>query len=434
MEKEKPELLSHQSLGFWGCWSLSVGVMIGSGVFMLPAVLAPFGLLSFGGWLLSAGGAVLIALVLARLAGRTERTGGPFAFAHDAFGDLTGFLIGWGYWISVWIATPTIAIAFVGYLTIFVPGLSENPVLQASSALALIWVLTLNAMRGAKDFALTQVIMTVLKLLPLFAIIGLGLVAGQPENLPSINPSGGSLLSILPASALLTMWAFLGMEAGTIPAGDVRDAERTIPRAVIVGTITVATVYIAATAAVMMLVPADQLVNSTSPFADAAQSLGRWGPSMIALGALLATAGSINGNIFISGQMPMAMSLDKLAPKFLSRLNATGAPQTSLLIGSTLSSILLITNYSRGLIGAFTFFLMMSTLTALVPYLVSAIAELKHSWRSGRAWAFIAMMAALFSIFAIIGSGLEVIVWGLILMIIGIPVYFLGRQKPDETG
>jgi len=427
-EKVKPQ--SHQALGFWGCWSLSVGVMIGSGVFLLPSVLAPYGLLSFGGWLLSAGGAILIALVLGRLAGRTERTGGPFAFAHDAFGDLPGFLVGWGYWISVWIATPTIAIAFVGYLTIFIPGLSDQPVWQAIIALGLIWALTLNSMRGAKDFALTQIIMTVLKLVPLFVIIGLGLLAGQSENLPEPNPSEGSLFSVLPTVALLTMWAFLGMETGTIPAGDVRNPERTIPKAVVIGTITVASVYIASTAAVMMLVPADQLAQSTSPFADAARGLGQWGPSMIAIGALIATAGSMNGNIFISGQLPMALSLDKLAPKFLANLNPAGAPKISLLLGSTLSSVLLVTNYSRGLIGAFTFFLMMSTLTALIPYLVSSIAELRYSWKTKRAWAFIALVAAIFSIYAIYGSGLDVIFWGAVLMVIGVPVFYLGRQKP----
>ena len=78
-------------LGFWSCWSLTVGCMIGSGVFLLPSVLAPYGLLSFGGWIVTCAGSILVALTLARLAARTTRTGGPYAFVHDAFGDLLGF-------------------------------------------------------------------------------------------------------------------------------------------------------------------------------------------------------------------------------------------------------------------------------------------------------------------------------------------------------
>lgn len=88
-------------LGFWAVWSLTVGVMIGSGVFLLPTVLAPYGLLSFGGWLITGAGSIAIALILGRLASRTKRTGGPYAYAHDAFGELPGFLVGWGYWASV---------------------------------------------------------------------------------------------------------------------------------------------------------------------------------------------------------------------------------------------------------------------------------------------------------------------------------------------
>ncbi|MEN0653551.1 MULTISPECIES: amino acid permease [Hyphobacterium] len=416
-------------LGFWAVWSLTVGVMIGSGVFLLPTVLAPYGLLSFGGWLITGAGSIAIALVLGRLASRTKRTGGPYAFAHDAFGDLPGFLVGWGYWASVWTATAAVAVAFTGYLTVFIPALSDNPMGQAAAALVLIWTLTGVSIRGTREAGLVQLVMTILKLVPLVVIILAGLVFGDAANLPELNPSGGPVLGVLAACALLTMWAFAGMEAGTIPAGEVTDPERTIPRAVVAGVVVTTLVYIAATAAVMLLVPAADLAVSTSPFADAARNLGAWGPMMIAAGALVATAGSMNGNIFISGQMPMAVALDRLAPKVFARLNAQGAPAFSLIAASTLSSILLIANYTRGLVAAFTFMLMISTLMTLAPYLVSALAEFRHSWRSSRAWTGLALAAALYSCFAILGSGLEVIAWGLGLVVIGIPVFYLGRQR-----
>ena len=382
-------------LGFWGCWSLTVGVMIGSGIFLLPTVLAPYGLMSFGGWLLTGGSSILLALVLARLAARTTRTGGPYAYARDAFGDLPGFLIAWGYWASVWIATPTIALAFVGYLSVFFPQLSDNPVAQAAIALTLLWTLTLVSIRGVREAGLLQLAMTILKLVPLALVILAGLIAGSPDNLPAANPQGGHPPAVLATTALLTMWAFAGMEA-----------------------------------AVMMLVPADALATSTSPFSDAARVLGTWGPPLVAIGALISTAGSLNGNIFTSGQMPLAVALDRLAPAFLSRRNKGHAPYWSLVLATSISSVLLLLNFSRGLVGAFTFLLMMSILTTLIPLLVSALAEFRYSWRTARGWAAIAVAGALYSVFAILGSGLEVLAWGTVLLLAGVPVFYLGRQKP----
>jgi APA family basic amino acid/polyamine antiporter len=420
---------SSKPLGFWACWSLTVGVMIGSGVFALPAVLAPYGLLSFGGWVLTGAGSILLALTIGRLASRTTLSGGPYIYAREAFGDLAGFLIGWGYWTSYWIAIPAVAIAFVGYLTVFFPSLSGDPLGQAIAGLALIWALTLLAVRGVREAGIAQVAMTLLKLAPLLVVVALGAVVGRAENLPEFNPQGGPIVPALAASALLTLWAFSGLEAGCLPARDVKDPERTIPRAVVIGTVTVTLIYLAATAAVMLLVPAGQLAQSTSPFADAAGALGPWGPSLIAAGALVATAGALNGIIFIAGQLPMAVALDGLAPAAFARRNGGGSPQVSLIVSSLLGSILLLANYSRGLIGAFEFLALMATLATLAPLIVSAAAEIKHSWRDAKGWAAIALISGVYCVFAAIGSGWEVLAWGVLLFHAGLPVYLLMRGK-----
>lgn len=261
---------AEKRLGFWTCWSLTVGIMIGSGIFLLPVSLAPYGLLSFGGWIVTAGGSVLLALVFASLARRTSRSGGVYTYARTAFGDLVGFLVAWGYWASYWIALPAIAIAFVGYLGEFVPSLEGNSLGQALSALGLIWIVTLINMRGVKEAGIVQLILTLLKLIPLFIIIGAALVFGTAENLPDLNPEGGSPIMVVATTALLTMWAFSGLEAGTMPAGEVDRPETTIPKAIVGGTLIVAVVYIGSVAAVMSLVPAEQLAGSERPFADAA--------------------------------------------------------------------------------------------------------------------------------------------------------------------
>ena len=262
-------------IGFWQCWAFSVGTMIGSGIFMMPAVLAPYGGISFGGWLLTATGSIMIALVIGRLAGRTTRSGGISVYVEDAVGGLPSFLVTWLYWIGCWTSNAGLAIAFVGYFIVLAPAVGADPIYQIGVALAAMWALTLVNLRGAKDAGFVQLLLTVLKLTPLALIAGLAIFSGKAENLPEFNPTGEDPIKVLSITALATMYAFLGLEIGAVPAGNVRDPQRTGPRAVVTATITAALVYIVSTAAVMSLVPSSVLAGSTSPFADAARGLRR---------------------------------------------------------------------------------------------------------------------------------------------------------------
>ena len=421
--------MTNKPLGFWACWSLTVGVMVGSGIFLLPSVLAPFGTLSFLGWVVTAGGSILIALVFARLSSRITKSGSVYVYSRDAFGDLPGFLIAWSYWTSYWVAIPGGAIAFVGYLSVFHPDLSDSRLMQLGIGLVVIWTSILLNIKGVKEATFVQLVLTVLKLLPLALIIVVGVASGSTDNFPDFNPKELPVFEALATTVLLTLWAFSGLEAGAISAGDVQNPEKTVPRAIVFGTLTVAFIYIGSTAAVMSLVPAEVLVNSTAPFADAAASLGAWGPTVIAIGALFATYGSMHGIIYVAGQMPMALAVDRFAPKTFARKNSGGAPFTALLVVGVLASLLLIGNYSKGLISAYRLIITMSTLAFLLPLVVCSLAELKHSWRSSRGWAGVALIALLYSLFAVIGSGWEVISWGVLLMLAGLPIYWWSRGQ-----
>jgi len=432
MKVNTENLAAKSKMGFWKCWAMTVGVMIGSGVFMLPAVLAPYGSLSFLGWLLTSVGAIAIALVLGRLASRTEKSGGFYVYTQEAFGDLTGFIVAWGYWLSIVFSVTAVPVAFAGYLGSIVPSIGASGVMQALVAATLIWTLTAINIKGVGAGATVQLLTTLLKLVPLVVIILLGVAVGSPDNIPPFNPGDKPVLGAIAAVALLTMWAFLGIEAGTVAAEDVNNPKKIIPRATVIGTLTAAFIYIAATAAVMMLVPADILVTSQAPFVDAAAKLGTWGGTFIAIGALVATAGSANGNILLSGQMPLAVSLDNLAPKFLARRNSGGAPVTALVLSSIISTILLVFNYSGGLIAAFTFLISMSTLCLLLPYMLSAIAELRVSWRSAKGWASVALLAIVYSAIAILGSGVQIIIWGVVLFLMGLPIYYMTKYGSNK--
>lgn len=417
-------------IGFWGCWALVVGCMIGSGILMLPAQLAPFGMVGLIGLIVAGAGAIALALVFARQAERTKCDGGPYAYSRQAFGDLTGFLMGWAYWLSFVAGVPTVAMAFVSYLGVFVPGLATNPLGQMASGIALIAAFTFINIRGLKEMSVTQITLTVLKIIPLVAIIAIAIPAGEPTNASAFNPSGQSIFAALTLTALIALWPFTGFEVVTLPAGNVKDCERTIPRALITGMLTVVAIYLSATVAVMLLVPPAQLVQSTAPFSDAAQALGPWGPHLIAAGALVATAGTINGLIFTCGQMPLAVAADKLAPSWLAALSKHGTPHLALLVSSALGIVLLVLTNTRGLMGSFQFMLTIATSLGLFYYVVVSLAELRHSVRaSAVAGVAASIIGIAYSVFAAFGSGAEVFLWCIVLMAAGVPLYFVFKRN-----
>lgn len=187
---------SAKVIGFWQCWAFSVGTMIGSGIFMMPALLAPYGGLSFGGWLVTATGSITIALAIARLASRTTRSGGMQIYVQDTFGKLPGFLVGWSNWVACVISTAALSVGFVGYLNAVIPGLANEPGYQALLAVAVIWTVTLVLSRGVKEAGFVQLLLILLKLIT--------------RHSPS-SARGRSRSSGAPSSSLLacrsTIWA-----------------------------------------------------------------------------------------------------------------------------------------------------------------------------------------------------------------------------------
>ncbi len=306
-----------KKLGLWMVTALVVGNMVGSGIFLLPASLGPFGGVSIVGWGISAAGATLLALVFARLSRLVRKSGGPYTFTREGFGDFPGFLVAWGYWISIWTTNAAIAVAFVSYLTVFWPTLSASPLLAAGLGLATIWLLTGVNVFGVHAAGMVQLVTTVLKLLPLAAIATLGLFYVDFSNFIPFNASGQSGFSAVSATVALTLWAFLGLESGSTPAEHIVDPERTIPRATILGTLGTAVIYILGTVAVMGVIPSAALARSNAPFADAARSMwGSWAGYAVALGAVVSCFGALNGWLLLQGQIPLAAARDGLFPRF----------------------------------------------------------------------------------------------------------------------
>ncbi len=427
-----------RALGLWMCTALVIGNMVGSGVFLLPASLAPYGGISIVGWLVSTGGALCLALVFARLGAVMPRLGGPYAYAREGFGDFGGFWVAWSYWISIWTTNAALAVAFVSYSTVFWPALGTTPALGAIASLAALWLLTGVSVAGVHQAGQVQLVTTVLKLLPLIAIGAFGFLAFQPEHFVPFNPSGASPIGAVTATVTLTLWAFLGLESGTVPAADVRDPSRTIPRATILGTLIAAVVYIVCTVAVMGIIAPSELSTSTAPFADAARRIwGPWGRLFVGAGAAISCFGALNGWVLLSGQLPRAAALDGLLPARLSRLSPRGTPVAGLVFSSAIATVLIAMNYTRGLVAAFTFLILLATLATLLPYVFSSMTALLFALRerdadgAGRRIrrALVSVLAFAFSMVAIGGAGRDTVYWGFLLLVAGLPVYVAMRWR-----
>jgi APA family basic amino acid/polyamine antiporter len=283
-----------QKIGLITATSLVVGNMIGVGIFVLPAVLSNYGSVSLVGWLLTAAGALILAKIFSNLSKIVvSKSGGPYVYSKTGFGEFTGFLVAWGYWISCWISNGAIAIAIIGAASFFVPELAANSALSASLALILIWFFTWINSLGIKESGRVQLITTILKILPLIFIIVFGVFFFDVNNLPKFNLTGESDFSAISAVATLTLYAFLGIECATIPAGNIKNPEKTIPKATMFGTIIVTILYILGTLILFGILPIEVLQKSPAPFAEAAKIMGgEYGGYFVAVGVIISGLGT----------------------------------------------------------------------------------------------------------------------------------------------
>lgn len=436
-----------RQLGLWMATSLVIGNMIGSGIFLLPASLAPYGGYGIVGWLITAAGALMLAVVFARLARRIPRAGGPYAYARAGFGDFAGFFIAWGYWISTIASVAAIAVAFVSYLTVFWPALGQSPTVAALVALAAIWVLSLLNASGVRNGGVAQLITTVMKLIPLLAIGILGLLYIEADSFALTLGEGQTRVGSINATVALTLWAFLGLETATIPAENVKDPTRTIPRATVLGTVLTAIVYILSTVAVIGIVPNTVLASSTAPFADAGRMIwGGWAFYLMGLGAIISCFGALNGWILVQGQIPMAMAKDGVFPALFARTRTDGTPAVAVLLSSVFVTILLLFNYTGTLVELFTKTILLATLTAVVPFVFATMAEWRFVLAGSAAGSagtatrpsvgslLITLGAFAYAMWAVIGAGQETVYLGFVLMLAGLPIYVWLRRRMGVGG
>jgi len=436
---------NQKTLGFWTLVALVAGNMIGAGVFLLPASLAKFGDIGLAGWLLTGFGAILLALVFARLSLRITKSGGPYAFCQKAFGDFIGFEIAYNYWMASWIGNTALCISFVGYLSFFFSTLTQNHLLCFIIEIGLIWLLTLVNILGLRSALIVQCVTVFLKLLPIVLLTCLGLFLVEPSHFTEMNIHQTHNFQSLNAAAILTLWSFIGLESATVPSESAVSA-KVVSRATVVGVLLVALLYLLSTIAVIGVIPYQQLQNSASPYAQAAsiifghfasvlhistQTAELAGGSLIALGAMIAAAGTLNGWILLQALVPLAAARDGLFPKIFAQTDKKGTPVMGLLISALAMTLLLSLTLHDSLVKQFTLIILLATLSQLIPYFFTACAELyflfneRETFNSKRFGHSVLLtgLASAYALWAIAGAGQDVMAYGLLLFLAGVPVY-----------
>ncbi len=409
--------------------------MIGSGIFTLPSTLAKFGGLGLSGWIISAIGALVLAKVFGIVSKLIPETGGPYAYTKSAFGDLPAFIVGWGYWLSIWATNSAIALTFTGYLSVFLPVLAD-PFWTAVCCVGVIWILTMINARSVNAGGKMQLVTTILKVVPIMAVAIAGIFIFNIDNFSPLNPSQSSSIEAITISSALCLFAFMGLEAATIPAGNIKNPEKNISRATLLGVVIVVAVYLLSSISLFGILPPSEVEASLAPFSDAAEKIfGYNARYFIAAGACISTFGALNGWILIQGQLPLAMARDKVMPKVFSKLNNRETPSLGIIITSLLITVLLLMNQSRSFSNLYSFMVLLTTVTVLISYLATVLVYLSFlikkqhglilDFKSG----LIAFLGIGFSLWMIIGSGLEAILWAGIGLIIGVPFYIWMKRK-----
>ena len=426
-----------RQIGFWTCLALVIGNTIGTGIFLIPAALAPFGWNAIYGWVITILGGLCIAYVFAAFARLMPQAGGPYDYIASAFGPFAGFFVMWSYWISLWVTNGALGIGIVSYLSPFAPQFFARPFVGPLVAIALVVIATLVALRGAKASGRVQVATTALKILPLFAVILAALIflgSGDSQAAAGTNiaqaPIAGPAIA---GAAALSLFAMLGFESGTVPAARVKDPYRTIARATLIGTVFVGAIYLLVTLAVFLLLPSDVAAKSSAPLADL---IGRvWGSNvgkLVAAFAAISGLGALNGWVFLQAEIPLVLAERRVFPQLFARVNNNGAPVYGHLVGCSLSVALVATNLSSGMISIYSFIILLATVANLVLYLAATVAILamvKRGEAKGPMLIAAAVLGTLFAFWAFYGAGGEATGWGAVLVATGIPVYFLMRTR-----
>ena len=389
-----PDAAPHlqKGLGLWDCASLIMGSMIGSGIFLVPAAMAqelPGG----AGLLLLAWGLVAVlticgALTYGELAAMLPKAGGQYVYLKEAWGRLTGFLYGWTLFAVIQTGTiAAVAVAFARFLGVFVPAVSADPLVQLGSvginaqqlvAIGLIGALTAFNFRDVREGAFVQNLFTFVKVAALLAVVALGLWFGFVGG--TSGTGAANFATTWPPLSWATLGTFFTAMTGaafaadawnniTFTAGEVRDPQRNLPRALLLGTGVVLALYLLANVAYVAGLGMPGIANAPQGRVGTelmARLFGPVGSGLMAGLILVSTFGCLNGIILTGARVYYAMAQDGLFLRAAAQLNRRGVPANSLAMQGLWSAALVLTGSYNDLLDYVMFAVLLFYLVTVV--------------------------------------------------------------------
>lgn len=427
--------------------ALIVGSIIGVGIFSLPYSLASYGPISLVAMAVASGGTIALALLFAALTRRIPAEGGPYAYARTAFGNDVGFANAWSYWIGAWAGNAAIAVGWVYYVENFV-NRDGNKIGSILIALLGLWIPAAVNLSGLRNVGSFQVVTTALKFIPLFLMATLGLFFIHAGNFTPWNTSGDTNLSAIGGAMAICLFSYIGVETAAVATAKVRDPKRNVPKATVYGTLASAVVYMLSLIAVFGIIPAGALAldeNKASYSVAADLIAGNWAGNLVAVAVIISGIGALNGWTMICAEMPLAAANDGLFPARFAKLSSRRVPAFGIVSSTAFASFAMVISY-LGTSGAtvFTTLVLMTGITAAVPFGFSALAQIVWRLRDGagsnRALFVRDVVVAAVSLVASVAfvyysrntSTSWYVTWGPFLMaggacLIGIPVYLAQR-------
>jgi putrescine:ornithine antiporter len=405
--------------------------MMGSGIIMLPTNMAKVGAISLLSWIVTALGSMAIAYGFAQAGIFNQREGGMSAYAEDAYGKPGYFIVFFLYFLSLAIGNVAIAISAVGYLAGFFPGLSATPIATTIGVIGLLWLTTVANFGGPSVTGKIGSITVWGVILPvgLLSLIGWFWFKGHIFA-EAWNPQGLSLGAGMGSSIALTLWAFLGMESAAQNSSAVENPKRDVPLACLFGTLGAAVIYVLSTTVIQGIVPNAELAESTGPFGLAYTHMFNPTVGSIVMGlAVLACLGSLLGWQFTIAMTGKSAADQRMFPSFFTRLNRMGAPVTGMIVMGIVQSLLALSTISPSLSEQFGVLVNLAVVTNVIPYIIALSALPLMMQRAGvergkyRTNVAIAVVAMLYSTYAIYASGVDAVMGGTLVMAIGFIIW-----------
>ncbi len=442
------EKKAKKKIGIFSLTSIGVGAIIGSGIFAMPAsmgaVAGPGLVLAI---LLAGMIAMVFALVYAELGATFHIDGGPYAFPRLAMGDLTGFLMGWGYFLYLFIGTAAIIDIFIVYLGFYFPSLAHGETLTGLGVIIsviCVWAFTIINIYGVQWGSLYSVITTIGKIVPLILFCVIGFFYFNPSNnfVPFL-PFGLKGVTI---AVTLFLWSYTGFEAIVIPTGEMKNPARTIPVSMILTMVIVSVVYLLIAYVFVGIINWENLgftVNDwksiatlKSPLADISVASGlKVLATIVTVGAIISTGGAGGSWILIQGRLPYAMAKDNLFWNLMGKEHPKYfTPANSLIFTSALTTLILVS------ITHFPSVALIASITCVVPYAAACVSLsiLRHTHKREKRpfkvpfhFAFTGA-GFILSTFLIYWASWPWTLVGAVLILLGYPAFLLiGKKRED---